>query len=152
MPSSKKWQSNSLLKLFMVSWRLFETQQTANRVSQLVSSVMFDSLWPHGLQHSRPLCLSPTPGVHPNSCPLSWWCHPTISSSALPFFSHLQSFSTSGSFQTSQPFASGCQSIRVLASTSAPPVNTQDWSPLGWTGWISLQFKGLSRYRQMWKT
>ena len=145
MPASKKWQSNSLLKLFMVSLCLFETQQTANRVSQSVSSVMFDSSLPHGLQHARPLCPSPTPRVHPNSCPLSWWCHPTISSSALPFFSHLQSFPTSGSFQTSQLFASGGQNIGVSASMSVLPVNTQDWFLLGWTGWISLQSKGLSR-------
>ena len=83
--------------------------------------------------------------VYSNSCPLSQWCHPTISSSVIPFFSHLQSFPASGSFQMSQFFASGGQSIRVSASTSVLPMNTRDWSPLGWTGWISLQSKGLSR-------
>ena len=105
---------------------------------------MSDSLRPHGLQHTRPPCPSPTPRVYPNSCPLSWWCHPTISSSVDPFSSHLHSFSASGSFKMSQFFASGGQSIGVSASTSVLPVNTQDWF-LGWTGWISLQSKGLSR-------
>ena len=108
-------------------------------------SVVSDSLWPHGLQHTRPPCPSPTPGVYPNSYPLSWWCHPTISSSVVPFFSRLQSFPASGSFQMSQLFTSGGQSIGVSASTSVLPMNTQDWSPLGCTGWISLQSKGLSR-------
>ena len=84
-------------------------------------------------------------GAYSNSCPLSWWCHPTISSSVFPFFSHLQSFPASGSCQMSQFFASGGQSIGVSASTSVLPMNIQDWSPLGWTGWISLQSKGLSR-------
>ena len=88
-------------------------------------------------------CPSPTPGVHSNSCPLSRWCHPAISSSIIPFSSHLQSFPASGSFQMSQLFASGGQSIGVSASTSVLPMNTQDWSPLGWTGWTSLQSKGL---------
>ena len=99
----------------------------------------------HGLQHTRPPCSSPTPGVYPNPCPLSWWCHPTILSLVIPFSSCPQSFPVSGSFQMSQLFASGGQSIRVSASTSVLPMNTQDWSPLGWTGWISLQSKGLSR-------
>ena len=102
-----------------------------------------DSLWPHGLQHVRPTCPSPTP-VYPSSCPLSQWCHPTISSSVVPF-SCPQSFPASGSFQMSQLFASGGQSIGVSASASVLPMNTQDWSHLGWTGWISLQSKGLSR-------
>ena len=97
------------------------------------------------LQHARPPCPSSTPGVYSNSCPLSQWCHPTISSSAVPFSSHLQSFPASGSFQMSQLFTSGGQSIRVSASTSILPVNIQDWFPLGWTGWISLQSRGLSR-------
>ena len=92
-----------------------------------------------------PPCPSTTPGVYPNSCPLSWWCHSTIPSSVAPFSSCLQSFPASGSFQMSQLFASGGQSIGVSASTSVLPTNTQDWSPLGWTGWISLQSKGLSR-------
>ena len=109
-----------------------------------VQSIMSDSLWPHGLQHARPPCSLPTPGVYPNSWPLSWWCHPTISFSVVPFSSRLQSFPASGSFQMSQLFASGGQSIGVSASTSVLPMNTQDWYLLGWTGWISLQSKGLS--------
>ena len=98
----------------------------------------------HDPQHTRPPCLSRTPRVYPNPCPLCQWCHPTISSSVVPFSSCLQSFPASGSFPMSQLFASGGQSIAVSASTSVPPPNTQDWSPLGWTGWISLQSKGLS--------
>ena len=103
------------------------------------------TLQPHGLQHARPPCPSPTPGVYSNSCPLSWWCHPTISSSVIPFSSRLQSSPASGSFPMSQLFTSGGQSIGVSASASVLPMNTQDRSPLGWTGWISLQSKGLSR-------
>ena len=95
------------------------------------------TLGPHGLQHARPPCPKPTPGVYSNSCPLSLWCHPTISSSVVPFSSCLQSFPASGSFPMSQFFESGGQSIGVSASTSVLPMNTQDWSPLGWTGWIS---------------
>ena len=106
---------------------------------QFSSSVMSDSLQPHEPQHTRPPCPSPTPGVHPNPCPLSRWCHPTISSSVVPFSSCPQSFLASGSFQMSQLFASGSQSIGVSASASALPINIQDWFPLGWTGWISLQ-------------
>ena len=102
------------------------------------------TLQPHELQHARPPCPSPTPGVHPNTCPLSWWCHPTISSSVIPFSSCPQSFPASWSFQMSQLFASGSQNIGVSASTSVLPMNTQDWSPLAWTGWTSLQSKGLS--------
>ena len=105
-------------------------------------SVTSDSLWPHGLQHARP---SPTLRAYSNSCPLSQWCHPTISSSVIPFSSHLQSFPASGSFQMSQFFTSGGQSIGVSASASVLPINIQDWFSLGWTGWISLQSKGLSR-------
>ena len=115
---------------------------------QFSCSVMSDSLWPHEPQHTRPPCPSPTPGVYPNPCPLCWWCHLTISSSVIPFSSCLQSFPASGSFQMSQLSASGGQSIRVSASTSLPPRNTQDWSPLGWTDWISLQSKGLSSLLQ----
>ena len=103
------------------------------------------TLQPHGLQHARPLCPSPTPRVYSNSCPLSWWCHPTISCSVVPFSYCPQSYPASGAFQMSQFFASGGQSIRVSASTSVLPINTQDWYPLGWTGWISLLSKGLSR-------
>jgi len=110
---------------------------------QFSHSVMSDSLRFHGLQHARHPCPSPTPGVYSNSCPLSWWCHPTISSSVIPFSSHLRSYPASGSFQMSQFFASDGQSIR--ASASVLPMNIQNWFPLGWTGWISLQSKGLSR-------
>ena len=105
---------------------------------------MSDSLWPHGLQHARPPCPSPSPGVCSNSCPLSWWCHPTLSSSVVPFSSCSQSFPVSGSFPMSELFTSGVQSIGVSASASVLPKNTQDWSPFGWTGWISLQSKGCS--------
>ena len=105
---------------------------------QLSCSVVSDSLWPHELQHARPPCPSPTPGVYPNSCPLSRWGHLTISSSVVPFSSCLQPFPTSWSFQMSQLFTSGGQNIGVSASTSVLPMNTQDWFPLGWTGWISL--------------
>ena len=108
-------------------------------------SVVSDSLQPHEPQHTRPPCPSPTPGVHPNPCPSSRWCLPTISSSVIPFSSCPQSLPASGSFKMCQLFASGGQSIGVLASISVLPMNTQDWSPLGWTGWISLQAKGLSR-------
>ena len=112
--------------------------------AQLSCSVVSDSLWPHGLQHARPPCPLWTPGVHPNPCPLSRWCHPTISSSAIPF-SCLQSCPVSGSFPVSPFFTSGGQSIGASASASVLPMNIQDWFPLGWTGWISLQSKGLSR-------
>ena len=108
-------------------------------------SVVSDSLQPHGLQHTRLPCPSPTPGAYSNSHPLSPWCHPTISSSVIPFSSCLQSFPASGSFQTSQFFASGGQSIGASASASVLPMNIQDWFPLGWTGWISLLSKGFSR-------
>ena len=112
---------------------------------QLSRSVVSDSLCPHERQHARPPCPSPAPGVHPNPCPSSQWRHPTISSSVVPFSSWLQSFPASGYFQMSQLFTSGGQSIGVSTSTSVLPMNTQDWSPLGWTGWISLQSKRLSR-------
>ena len=112
---------------------------------QICHSVMSDSLQHHEQQHTRPPCPSPTPGAHPNPCPLCRWCHPTISSSVIPFSSCPQSFAASGSFQMSHLSASGGQSIGVSALASVPPMNTQDWSPLGWTGWISLQSKGLSR-------
>ena len=112
---------------------------------QFSHSVMSNSLQLHGLQHARPPCPSRIPGVHSNSCPLSRWCHSTVSFSVIPFSSCLQSFPTSGSFQMSQFFLSGSQSIGVSASTSVLPMNIQDWFPLGWTGWISLQSKGLSR-------
>ena len=106
---------------------------------------MSDYLQPHGLQHARPPCPSPNPGVYSNSCALSWWCHPTISSSVIHFSSCLHSSPASGSFQMSQFFTSGGQSIGASASTSVLPMNIQDWFHLGWTGLISLQSKGLSR-------
>ena len=112
---------------------------------QFSHSVTYDSWRPHELQHARPPCPSPTPRVHPNPCPLSRWCHPTVSSSVVPFSSRPQSFPASGSFPMSQLFTSGSQSIGVSASASVLPMNTQDWSLLGWIGWISLQSKGRSR-------
>ena len=112
---------------------------------QFSRSVVSDSLRPHESQHARPPCPSPTPRVHSDSRPSSQWCHPAVSSSVVPFSSHLQSFPASGSFQMSQFFTSGGQRIGVSASTSALPKNTQGWSPSEWTGWISLQSKGLSR-------
>ena len=112
---------------------------------QFSCSVVSDSLPSHGLQHARPPCPSPTPGVYSNSCPSSQWCHPAIASSVIPFTSCPQSLPASGSFPMTQLFAWGSQSTGVSTSTSVLPTNTQDWSPLGWTGWISLQSKGLSR-------
>ena len=112
---------------------------------QFSRSVICDSLRPHGQQHATLLSLSPTLGVCSNSCPLSQWCNPTISSSVIPFSSCLQSFPALGAFQRSQFFTSGGQSIGVSASASVLPMNIQDGFPLGWTGWISLQSKGLSR-------
>ena len=112
---------------------------------QFSRSVVSTSLRPHEPQHARSPCPSPTPRVYPNSCLLSPWCHPTISSTVVPFSSCLQSLPASGSFPMSQLFPSGGQSIGVSASTSVLQINTQDWSPLGWTGWISLQSNGLSR-------
>ena len=115
------------------------------RSVQFSCSLMSDSLRPHGLQQTRLPCPSPTPGIYSNSCPLSQWCHPTISSSVVPFSPCLQSFPASGSFQMSQLFTSGGKSTGVSASVSVIPMNIQDWFPLGWTSWISLQSKGLSR-------
>ena len=107
---------------------------------QFSHSVMSDSLWPHELQHARPPCPSPTPRVHPNPCPSSWWCHPTISSSVILFSSCPQSFPASRSFQMSQLFGSGGQSIGVSASTSVLPMNIQDWFPLGcWLDLLAVQ-------------
>ena len=112
---------------------------------QFSHSVISNSMWPHGPQHVRLSCSSPTPGDYSNSCPWSRWCHPTISSSVIPFPSHLQSFPTLGPFPMSQFFTSCGQSIGASASASVLPMNIQDWFPLGRTGWISLQSKGLSR-------
>ena len=127
----EKWHLNNMLSSSPWTWN----------ISQFSHSFMSDSLRPHGLQHARPSYPLP---VYSNSCPLSPWCHPTISSSVVPF-SCPQSFPTSGSFQMSQFIASGGQNIGVSASASVLPMNIQDWFPLGWTGWISLQSKGLSR-------
>ena len=128
------------------TWRRMETKLRASVSSvQFSHSVVSNSLQPHESQHPRPPCPSPAPGVYSHSCPLSWWCHPAISSSVVPFSSCPQSLSASESFPMSQFFAWGSQSIGVSASTSVLPMNTQDWSSLGWTGWISLQSKGLSR-------
>ena len=123
----------------------FSNQKCTSFSVQFSHSVMSDSLWPHGLQHAKFPCPSPTPEAYPNSCPSGQWCHPTISSSIVPFSSRLQSFRVSGSFPMSQLFASGGHSIGVSALASVLPMNIQDWFPLGWTGWISLLSKGLSR-------
>ena len=112
---------------------------------QFSRSVISDSLLPHESQHARPPCPSPTPRVYSNSCPSSWWCHPTISSSVIPLFSCLPSFPASGSFPMNQFFASGSQSIGASASASVLPMTIQDWFPLGWIGWVSLLSKGLVR-------
>ena len=122
---------------FMLWWKICSVQFSC--------SVVSDSLWAYGLQHNRPPCPSPTPGFYPNSYTSHWWCHPTISYSVIPCSSCLQSFPASESFPMSQFFASYGQSTGISASVSVLPRNIQDWFPLGWTGWISLQSKGLSR-------
>ena len=127
-----------------IEWWIEKHHNNQNSV-QFSCSVVSDSLWPQGLQQARPPCPSPSPRVYSNSCPLSWWCHPTISSSVISFSSCLWYFPASGSFQMSQFFRSGGQSIGVSVSASVLPMNIQDWLPLGLTGWISLQSKGLSR-------
>ena len=116
-------------KIYRTSWVISSVQ--------FIRSVVSDFFWPHGLQHTRPPCPSPTPRACSNSCPSSWWCHLTISSSVFPFFTCLQSFPASGSFPVSQFFTSGGQTIGVSALASVLPMNIQDWLPLGWTGWIS---------------
>ena len=126
--------------LLLCSWR-----SSFGSSVQFSHSVMSNSLWPHEPQHARPPCPSPTAGVYPNPCPLSRWCHSTVSSSVVPFSSCPLSSLASGSFPTSQFFASGGQSTGVSVSTSVLPMNTQDRSPSGWTGWISLQSNGLLR-------
>ena len=137
------WPSNFFCKKTeMNSLALIDIQFSSVQFS---CSVVSDSLQPHELQHTRPPCPSPTPGVLPNPGPLSRWCHPTTSPSVVPFSSCPQSFPASGPFQMSHLFTSGGQSIGVSPSASVLPMNTQDWSPLGWTGWISLQSKALSR-------
>ena len=134
----------------MIFWRCgYYTQLIKNchqfSLVQFSCSVVSDSLRPRESQHARPSCPSPTPGVHSNSCPSSWWCHPAISLSVAPFSSCPQFLPAWGSFPMSQLFTWGSESIGVSASASVLPMNTQDWSPLGWAGWISLQSKGLSR-------
>ena len=125
----------------------FSEPVTSRLISVQFSSVTQSclTLQPHELQHTRPPCASPTPRVHPNPCPSSWWCHPAISSSVVPFSSCPQSLPASESFPMSQCFTWGGQSTGVSASASVLPMNIQDWSPLGWTGWISSHSKGLSR-------
>ena len=125
--------------------RWFNFEIKCRESVQFSHSVVSDSLWPHELQHAKFPCPSLSPRVCSNSCPLSWWCHPTISSSVTSFSSCPQSSPTSGSFPMSRFFSSGGQMIGVSASTSVLPVKIQDWFSLGWTGWISLQSKGLSR-------
>ena len=122
-----------------------ESKRETDVSVQFSHSVMSDTLWPHELQHTRPPCPSPTPGVDPNSCPSSWRCHPANLSSVVPFSSCPQSLPASESSPMSQLFAWGGQSIGASALASFLPKNTRDWSPLEWTGWISLQSKGLSR-------
>ena len=126
------------------TWLLGPTLEGSISV-QFSRSVVSNSLRPHESQHASPTCPSPTPGLYPNACPSSRWCHPTISSSVIIFSSCPQSLPSSGSFPMSQLFAWGGQTIGVSASASVLPMNTQDWSPLEWSGWISLQPKGLSR-------
>ena len=129
----------------MYKWPISKWKDIQFSSVQFSRSVISDSLQPHESQHARPPCPSPTPEVHRNPCPSSWWCHPAISSFVIPFSSCPQSLPASESFPMSQLFAWGGQSIGVSASASVLPMNTQDWSPLGWTGWICLQSKGLSR-------
>jgi len=144
-----------VFSLIELSWKLEESVKQSRffrtRVLKQLSSVQFsrsvvsDPLRPHESQHARPPCPSPTPGVHPDSRPSSQWCHPAISSSVIPFSSCLQSFPASESFPMSQLFTWGGQSIGVSASASVLPKKSQSWSPSEWTGWVSLQSKGLSR-------
>ena len=131
--------------MFWIYFRIIQCEQMWGwgvEDVQFSRSVVSDSLWPHESQHARPPCTSPTPGVHSDSHPSSRWCHPAISSSVIPFSSCPQSLPASESFPMSQLFTRGGQSTGVSASASVLPMNTQDWSPLGWTGWISLQSKG----------
>ena len=144
IPSQFHKNLSCLVMLFLAYVFKFSFSMYISSV-QFSHSVVSDSLQPHEPQRARPPCPSLTPRVHQNLCPSSQWCHPTISSSVVPFSFCSQSFPASGSFQMSQLFTSGGQSIGVSASTSVLPMNTQDWSPLGWTGWISLQSKGLSK-------
>ena len=150
---TQQWPQNRKRSVFILIPKKGNAKgvQTSKHSCTHLSSVQFshsvasDSLWPHESQHTRPPCPSPTPRVYPNSCLSSQWCHPAISSSVIPFSSFPQPLPASESPPMSQLFEWGGQSIGVSASTSVLPMNTQDWSPLGWTGWISLQSKGLSR-------
>ena len=137
------WEPHEQYEKAKGHWKMNSLGQFSS--VQFSHSVVSDSLRPHEPQPTRPPCPSPTPGVHLNPCPLSRWCHPTISSSVIPFCSLLQSFLASGSFPVNQLFTWSGQSIGVSASTSVLSMNIQDWFPLDWTGWISLQSKGLSR-------
>ena len=136
--------TNVCILLYLYAY-LYYLENVCPSIYQFSHSVVSDSLQPRGLQHARLPCSSPTPGAYSDSSPLSWWCHPAISSSAFPFSSCLQSFPALESFQMSQFLTSGGQSIGVSASTLVLPMNIQDWFPLGWTDWISLLSKGLSR-------
>ena len=142
VPYCSDQRLNLILKSLVDPYGMIHLSLQFSSVQSLSCVRLFAS---HESQHARPPCPSPTPGVHPNSCPSSWWCHPAISSSVIPFSSCPQSLPASQSFPTSQLFTWGGQSIGVSALASVLPKNTQDWSPLGWTGWISLQSKGLSR-------
>ena len=144
-----KEQIKSEVQINVAFWKGYLSMGPSSAILtsvQFSHSVGSDSLRPHGLQHDRPPCPSPTPSIYSNSCPLSQWCHSTISSSVISFSSCLQSFRASGSFQMSQFFAPDGQSIGVSASTSFLPMNIQEWFPLGWTGWISLQSKSLLQH------
>ena len=149
MKSQSSWsrnrqtKENDTLNVMLLLWRKITQHQFSS--VQFSHSVVSNSLRPHESHPARPLCPSPTPGVHSDSRPLSWWCYPAISSSVVPFPSCPLSLPTSESFPMSQLFAWGSLSIGVSALASVLPMNTQDWSPLGWTGWISLQSKELSR-------
>ena len=140
--SVKPHGEESVVYSGFVFWLIRPSQFSSVQFSH---SVMSDSLWPHESQHARPPCPSPTPGVYSNPCPPSWWCHPTISSSVIPFSSCPQSLPASGLFPISQLCTWGGQNTGVSVSASVLPMNTQDWYPLGWTGWISWQSKWLSR-------
>ena len=139
------WKAVNLKRCTRGQLTLFCLSSVQFSSVQFIRSVMSDSLWPHELQHARPPCPSPNPGDHSNSRPSSRWCHPAISSSVVPFSSCPQSLPASGSFPVSQLFAWGGQSIGVSALASVLPMNIQDWSPLGWTGWIFLQSNGHTR-------
>ena len=152
-----QWLLGDFPHLYLISTPLFTLKHQIHSVIRLLilmvqfssvqssHSVVSDFLQPHESQHVRPPCPSPTPGVYSNPCPSRWWCHPATSSSVVPFSSCSQPLPASGSFPVSQLFAWGGQSIGISASASVLPMNTQDWYPLGWTGWISLWSKVLSR-------